>query len=109
MPPRPAVLGDGSIRREKPLGVTRRCKPLHVILTLPRRPLRVFAAVSEITTLAVFHPGQDLSFRCAVALQLICNDDPRYILKPFRKLLKGFFAACFLRRIWTRMSRTLSA
>jgi hypothetical protein len=35
-------------------------------LTLPRGALRVFAAVREITTLPVFHPGQDLALGSAV-------------------------------------------
>ena len=30
-------------------------------LTLPRGAMRVFAAVIELTTLPVFHPGQDLA------------------------------------------------
>ena len=51
-------MGNGTIRGQKALGMPGRLKPLHTILTLPRGAMRVFAAVIEITTLPVFHPGR---------------------------------------------------
>jgi len=42
--------------------------------------MRVFATVIEITALPMFYPGQDLALGRAVALELIRDDDPRYIL-----------------------------
>ena len=72
------MLGNGAIRRQKPLRMSRRFKPLHAIFALPRRPMRVLTAVVEIATLAVYS-GEDLTLRRAVALQLIRDDDPRDI------------------------------
>jgi hypothetical protein len=50
--------------------------------------------------LTVFHPGQNLPFRRAVALQLIRNDDSRYVLQPLEqlteKLLRRLFVAAAL-------------
>src|SRR5215813_13901316 len=84
MPSRSEVLGNGSIRRQKALGMTRRFKPLHAMFSLTCGAMRVLTAVVEIATLAVFDPGEDLALRRAVALELIGNDDPRHVL--------GFFA-----------------
>ena len=50
--------------------------------------MRVLTAVVEIATLAVFDPGQDLALRRAVALQLIRDDDPRYIPQALEQLAK---------------------
>ena len=80
------MLGNGAIRRQKPLSMARRFKPLHAIFALPRGPMRVLTAVVEIATLAVFDPGQDLALRRAVALQLIRDDDPRYIPQALEQL-----------------------
>jgi hypothetical protein len=44
---RSAVLGDGTIRGEKPLGVPWRFAPLHPPLPLARRLVGVFGAVVE--------------------------------------------------------------
>src|SRR5262245_33034837 len=59
--------------------------------------MRVLAPVIEGAALTVFHPGQNLPFRRAVALQLIRNDDPRYVLQPLEqlteKLLRRLFVA----------------
>jgi hypothetical protein len=80
MPSRSAMVGDGSICRQKSLGMPGGFELLHAILALACGPLRVLAAVIEVATLAMLHPGQDLALRRAVALQLIRNDDPRYVL-----------------------------
>ena len=82
------MLGNGAIRRQKPLRMARRFKPLHAIFALPRGPMRVLTAVVEIATLAVFDPGQDLALRRAVALQLLRDDDPRYIPQAHEQLAK---------------------
>ena len=84
MPSRAKVLGDGSICRQKALGMSRRFKPLHAIFALACGAMRVLTAVVQIATLAMFHPRQDFTLRRAVALELIGNDDPRHVL--------GFFA-----------------
>jgi hypothetical protein len=82
MPSRSEMLGDGSIRRQKSLGMPGGFDPLHAIFSLACRPMHVLTAVIEVATLAMLHPGQDLALRRAVALQLIHDDDPRYVLQP---------------------------
>jgi hypothetical protein len=69
MPPASEVLGNGAIRRQKALGMTRGFEPLHATLALARRPMRVLAPVIEITTLAMLHPWENLALGRAVALQ----------------------------------------
>src|SRR5262245_3143915 len=44
--------------------------------------MRVLTAVVEIATLALFHPGQDLPLRRAVALQLLRDAHPWDVLEP---------------------------
>src|SRR5215470_10355788 len=58
------------------------------MLPLTRWPVRVLAAVVEIATLAMFHPGQDFPFGRAIALQLIRNDHARYIPQALEQLAK---------------------
>jgi hypothetical protein len=65
MPPEAEVLGDGSIRRQEPLGMTGGLEPLHALFPLPRRPMRVLIPVVEITTLAMLSPGENLALGCA--------------------------------------------
>ena len=75
MPSRAEVLGDGTIRRQKALGMTGGFEPLHPPLPLARWPVRVLAPVIEITTLAMLYPWEHLACGRAVALQLVCHDD----------------------------------
>jgi hypothetical protein len=100
MPSRSEMLGDGSIRRQKSLGMPRRLQPLHAMLALARRPMRVLTPVIEVATLAMLHPGQDLALCRAVALQLVCNDDAGNIREALEelaeKLLRGVLIAAAL-------------
>src|SRR4030095_5487193 len=73
---------------QKALGVPRRLEPLHTIFTLPRRPVRVLAAIIEVAALPMFYSGQDLALGRAVALQLIRDDDPRDIPQALEQLAK---------------------
>jgi hypothetical protein len=50
--------------------------------------MRVLAAVIEVATLAMFHPGQDLALRRAVALQLAGNDDAGNVREALEELAK---------------------
>src|SRR5215471_6817543 len=88
MPSGSKVLGNRSVRRQKALGMTRRLQPLHTILTLTRGTMGMLTPVVQIATLAVFDPGQDLSFGRAVALQLLRDDDPRDISQALEQLAK---------------------
>ena len=63
-----------------------RFEPLHPIFALTRRPMRVLTPVIKIPTLTVFHPGQDLSLRGPVALQLIRDDHPWDVEQAFEEL-----------------------
>src|SRR5262245_18674058 len=88
MPSRAKVLGNGTIRGHKALGMPCRLEPLHAILTLPRGPMRVFTAVIQVATLPMLHPGQDVALGRAVALELIRDDDPRDIPQALEQLAK---------------------
>jgi hypothetical protein len=85
---RSEMLGDGSIRRQKSLGMTGGFEPLHTILALACGPMRVLTSVIEITTLTVFDPGQYLPLGRAVALQLIGDNNAWHVLEPFEQLAK---------------------
>jgi hypothetical protein len=58
--------------------------------------MRVFAAVIEIPTLTMFHAGQDLTLRRAVALQLIGDDDARHIGEAPEQLAKALLRGLFV-------------
>lgn len=76
---RSEVLGNGSIRRQKALGMPGGFEPLHAPFALPRRPMRALTPIIEVATLAMFHAGQDLTLGRAVALEFIRNDDAQHI------------------------------
>src|SRR5262245_27015802 len=83
MPSGAEVLGNRTIRGQKALGMPRRLEPLHAIFSLACGTMGVLTTVVQIATLPVLHPGQDLALGRAVALQLIGNDHPWYVLQPF--------------------------
>src|SRR5215468_11158106 len=86
MPSRSKVMGNRAVGRQKTLGMPRGFKPLHAIFPLACRPMRILTAVIEIATLAMLHPGQDLTLRRTVALQLVRNDDARHVLQALQQL-----------------------
>jgi len=88
MPSRSEVLGDGSISRQKPLGVTRRFEPLQATLALTRRAMRVLTTVIEIATLAMLFPWENLALGCAIAFELIGDDHARHVLQSFVKFFE---------------------
>jgi hypothetical protein len=79
MPSRAEVLGDGSICRQKALGVTRGLEPLHASLTLTGRPMRILTPVVEIPTLPMLDAGQHLALRRSVAFQLVRDEHAGHI------------------------------
>src|ERR671924_1644815 len=91
MPPGSEVLGNGSIRREKALGMTGRFEPLHATLPLPRGPMGVLTPVIEVATLPVFHPWQHLAFSGTVAFELIRDDDAWHTPQALEQLAKELF------------------
>src|SRR5262245_45186614 len=88
MPSWAEVVGNRTIRGQQALSVPRRLEPLHAICTLPRRPVRVLAALIEVAALSMFYSGQDLALGRAVALQLLRDDDPRDIPQTLEQLAK---------------------
>jgi hypothetical protein len=51
------VLGDGSVRREKALGVPGGFEPLHPPLPLARGLMRMLRPIVQVAVLTVFHTG----------------------------------------------------
>src|SRR5262245_19851101 len=82
MSPGAKVLGDGAIRGQKTLGMAGGFEPLHALLPLSRRPMRVLTAVVQIATLTVLHPGQELALGRAVALELIGDNHAGHVPQP---------------------------
>ena len=56
----------------------------------------ILRAIIEVTALTVFHPGQDLALRRAVALELIRDDKPRDILTALEELKERHALHCLL-------------
>ena len=79
MPSRAEVLGDGTICRQKALGMTGGFEPLHATLALTRRSMGVLTPVVEIAALAMFHSGEHLALGGTVAFELIRDDDAGHI------------------------------
>ena len=67
MPTGAKMWGDQSIRGEKALDMTGRCKSLQTPLALARRSMRVRTAIMQIATLAVLYPWEHLAFGHAIA------------------------------------------
>src|SRR5262245_4040751 len=87
MPSRSKMLGNGAIGRQKTLGLFFSCRSRHTIFPLARWSMRILTAVVEIATLPVFHAGQDLVLRGAVALELVGNDYPRHVLQALEQVM----------------------
>ena len=88
MPPGAEMLGNGAIRGQESLGMTRRLKPLHAILTLTRGTMGILTPVVQITTLAMLHPRQDVALRRAITLELVREDHPWHVLQALEQLAK---------------------
>ena len=62
--------------------------------------MRFLRSVVQSLVRSMLYSGDDLSFRCTVALQLICDDHARNILQAFQQLaeetLGGFFVPATL-------------
>ena len=87
-----------------------RFEPLHPILALTRRPMRVLTPIIEITTLAMFHPGEDLALGRAIALQLIGDDDARHVGKQNpQSARRNDFLGEQISRWFLLLSKNLSA
>ena len=85
------MLGHRTIRGQKALRMSRRLKPLHAIVSLPCRAMRILTSVIEVAALTMFDPGQDLPLGRAVALELIGDDDAGHVLQPLEQLTEKLF------------------
>ena len=70
------VLPDGTISGEEPLRVARRFEPLHGVLPLAGRLVRVFCLVVEIAGQTMFHSREELSLSGSITLQFIGDEAP---------------------------------
>src|SRR5215510_7504970 len=86
MPSRAEVLGDGTIRRQKALGMTGGFEPLHAPLALTRGAMEVLTPVVEITALAMFHSRENLAFGGTVAFEPIRDDHAGHIPQALEQL-----------------------
>jgi hypothetical protein len=76
---RSEMLGEGTRRGEKPLGVPWRLEPLQAPLPLPGGLVGIFRAIVEIAMLAVLHARPDLALGRAVALELVRDEHPWHV------------------------------
>jgi hypothetical protein len=95
MPSRSEMLGNGSIRGQKSLARPGGFEPLQAIFSLACGPMGVLTAVVERATLPVFHAGQSLLLRRAVAFQLLRDNHPWHIGEAFEQLAKALLC-CLL-------------
>ena len=86
MAPRPEVLGDGTVRREKALRVAGGLEALHPPFPLARRLVGILCAVVQITMLTMFDAEQHLLFRRTIAPQFIGDDYSRHVREPLEQL-----------------------
>ena len=86
MPARAEVLRDGPIGRKEPLRLARAFEPLHALLSLACRLVRVLGTIVEIPILAMFHLGQEFALGGSIALELIGDDHARDVGQSFEQL-----------------------
>ena len=107
MPARAAVLGDGTIGGEEPLGLPWRCEPLPAPRALTRGWVGGLGAVSEIPMLAGFCPQGHLPLGGPIALQFVGHEYPRDLLAAFEELAQEGRGRVLSRRRCTTISNTL--
>ncbi len=83
MPARAEVLGNRTIRGEKPLGLSWGLEPLHAPLPLAGGLMGVLCAVIERAVLPVFDTGQALPLCRPIAFELIGDEHPWDVLASF--------------------------
>jgi hypothetical protein len=84
--PRSEVRGEGAIRGEQTLGVSRAFASPHAGLALAGRVVSMLGAVVQIPVLSMFHTGPDRAQGRTIAWQLIRDDHPRPIGQPREQL-----------------------
>jgi hypothetical protein len=76
MPARPEGLGDGTIGRKEPLGLSWRREPLHAPRPLAGGLMGVLGVVVHVARLTMCSTREYLAFRRAVAFQPPCPGQP---------------------------------
>lgn len=89
MPPRSEMLADGTVGRQKPLSVPRRCEALHATFPLASRSMRVLTAVVEIATLTMLHAVENLAFGRTIAPQLVGDGGKTHVQRATTTPLGG--------------------
>ena len=90
MPSWTEELSDGTIGGEESLGVSWCLEPLHPPFALAGGLVGVFGAIVQIAVLPMFHSGQHLALRRAVAPELVRNEHPGHVLAAFQQLTEEF-------------------
>jgi hypothetical protein len=85
------VTMDKCVRGEKVLGLGSRFESLHLAFSTSCRPMRVFRAVVQISTLSMFNRRKKLALCHAITPQLISHDHTRQILKVLQEQPKKAF------------------
>jgi hypothetical protein len=86
MPSRADMLGQRAIGGEKALGLSWGLEALQAPLALAGRLVGKLRAVIHVVVLPVFHPRQDLLFRCIITFPFVGDDDAWNILAAFEEL-----------------------
>ena len=76
--------------------MTRRLESAHHPLAQSRWLMRILSAVILPLLPAVLDTGHDLSSRRAVALKLVCDDNPGYVLQFLQELAKELLGSPFI-------------
>ena len=92
MPSWSEVLGNGAIRSQKALGVTRGLESLHASCALTCWPMRALTPVVEVATLPMLHPWHHLALG-GVLLSLSVMSTRGMCCRTFSNFLKNFLAA----------------
>ena len=76
---------DEGMGRQEALGMPHRFESLHLSLSASRWSMRVFRAIIEVAALPALDLGQELTLRCAVAGQLVSDEDARHIVQTLQQ------------------------
>jgi hypothetical protein len=90
MASRAAVLWDGTIGRQEPLGLARRFNPLPPPLALTGRLVGILRAIVHIPLSSMFHTGQHRPLGSAIALESSGDKPPWHGLTPLEELAEEF-------------------
>jgi hypothetical protein len=76
---------DHAVRQKEALPLGRRLEALHLPLSSPGRPMRIFCAVVQIPARPVPDIGQDGAARDAVAAQIVGDDTSWLVAQPLQQ------------------------